>query len=187
MRDKSIRQDPRFPEENNHKEREHRASLSLRVLLLHELHKPNILPQRGRTQQRERVLRRNVGLKIALAAWACTTSTSPPQSLKDTGDSTPHLPPTQMVEQGKKVKCSSTEINEVLWCTMKVIHYLVNQIQKKTLYDLKGWLARFISDLTRSCIGPRVQIEKKELNEDAQYWFGFISRNLIPSQNESIL
>uniref|UniRef100_M1DB07 Putative plant transposon protein domain-containing protein n=1 Tax=Solanum tuberosum TaxID=4113 RepID=M1DB07_SOLTU len=45
-----------------------------------------------------------------------------------------------VVVRGRRVKCRNTDINEVLGCTVNVIHFLVDQIQKKTLDDLKGYL-----------------------------------------------
>lgn len=43
-----------------------------------------------------------------------------------------------IVVQGRRVKCNTTNINEVPGCTMNVIHLLVDQTQKNTLDYLKG-------------------------------------------------
>uniref|UniRef100_M1DNP1 Putative plant transposon protein domain-containing protein n=1 Tax=Solanum tuberosum TaxID=4113 RepID=M1DNP1_SOLTU len=39
---------------------------------------------------------------------------------------------------GRKVKCSSSDINEILKCSREFKHYYVDKVQKKTLDDLKS-------------------------------------------------
>uniref|UniRef100_M1DX90 Integrase core domain containing protein n=1 Tax=Solanum tuberosum TaxID=4113 RepID=M1DX90_SOLTU len=49
------------------------------------------------------------------------------------------MTPVDYVEvRGKKVKCSETDINDVLDCTTRTIHALADMIKAKTLEDLKG-------------------------------------------------
>uniref|UniRef100_M1DS34 Putative plant transposon protein domain-containing protein n=1 Tax=Solanum tuberosum TaxID=4113 RepID=M1DS34_SOLTU len=48
----------------------------------------------------------------------------------------------------KKVKCSETDINDLLDCTMRTIKFLADMVKTKTLDDLKGWFALLLSGTT---------------------------------------
>jgi len=85
------------------------------------------------------------------------------------------------VVRGKKVKCSNTEINEVLRCSRDFMHDFIDLIKKNTMDDLKGLVAPLISYMTPRLIEVGTPIKKKDLNVDARYWFRFIKSTIIPS------
>ena len=64
-----------------------------------------------------------------------------------------------MLVQCKKVKCSITDINVGLVYIINVINYFVDQIKRKTMDDLKGWVAPLISYTTPQWIDLGVPIK----------------------------
>lgn len=64
---------------------------------------------------------------------------------------------------------------------------MADMVKKETLDDLKAWLVPMIDSAAPLWLGEGVVIKKKELNILAWFWFGFISSNLMLSQNVSIL
>ena len=88
--------------------------------------------------------------------------------------------------RGKRVKCGSSDINAELGCSKNMRSDLVDKL-KEELNDMKGWLAPLLCDVTPPWITPGVEIEKRDLNLAACYWLKFVSSNLMPSQNESIV
>uniref|UniRef100_M1DXX6 Putative plant transposon protein domain-containing protein n=1 Tax=Solanum tuberosum TaxID=4113 RepID=M1DXX6_SOLTU len=65
--------------------------------------------------------------------------------------------------RGKKVNCSSSYINVVLGCSRDFMHDYIDLVKKKTLDDIKGWLAPLLSDVSPRWIEAGAQIEKKGL------------------------
>lgn len=60
-------------------------------------------------------------------------------------------------------------------------------LKETNLDGIKSWLAPTIGIRLPSSLEEGAIIEKKEMNVMAQFWFRFISSNLMPSQNELIL
>lgn len=82
--------------------------------------------------------------------------------------------------RGVSVPYSKMDINNVLGCTFQYTHDLTYMLNLKILNNIEAWLAPMISIVAYSWLDEGALIEKKEL------WIGFISSNLMPSQNESI-
>lgn len=47
----------------------------------------------------------------------------------------------------KKVKFNEMDINELLACTVWIIHIVTSMLKTKSLDGLKGWLAPLLSDV----------------------------------------
>ena len=81
----------------------------------------------------------------------------------------PKLKASEMVDvvrvRGRKVKCSSSDINVELGFSGNFQSDLVD-ILKETMDNLKGWLAPMVTDSTPSWIAPGVEIEKKIFSID---------------------
>uniref|UniRef100_M1D8T4 Putative plant transposon protein domain-containing protein n=1 Tax=Solanum tuberosum TaxID=4113 RepID=M1D8T4_SOLTU len=88
---------------------------------------------------------------------------------------------------GVEIGCCSDIINVVFERAIEFEHDYKGLVTAQSLDDLNGWLAPLLSSVTPRWIDTGVQIEKKDLNVAARYWFGFTSSSIMPSHNESIL
>jgi len=53
-----------------------------------------------------------------------------------------------MVIRGTKVKCRYSDINEVLGCSLDIMHDYIDLDKNNTVEDLKCWLAPLFFDVT---------------------------------------
>lgn len=85
------------------------------------------------------------------------------------------------------MECHAAAINAVLGTPDNHIDEYKNWMVK-TLDMLKEWLASLISHESEpSCMAEGAKIEKKDLRIAMRSWFGFISNNVMMSQNDYIL
>lgn len=89
-----------------------------------------------------------------------------------------------VIVQCLEVECYSEHVNVGMGRRLHSLRPYEKLPPVASLDKLKGWWGTMISKDTERWIGIGTPIEKRDLNIVARLWFGFISRTIMPSQNE---